>query len=174
MWNNADHVLSLWAELSYWAELRYCAELSYWAELSCWLLWVVVVQLGWRSPALLYWRRGGFRTWCGGAICCFGELSYTGSWQLTCEAFFAKKNISLRYLSCIEYFFDQIFFVGKFGTNAGSATWWSKLEPIERWIFLSIEFACFVAGLSYFFKWGLLFLSLFCVNYFFCALFWAN
>ena len=59
MWNNANHVLSLWAELSYWAELRYCAELSYWAELSCWLLWVIVVQLGWRSPALLYWRRGG-------------------------------------------------------------------------------------------------------------------
>ena len=78
---------------------------------------------------------------------------------------FLQKNISLRYLSCIEYFFDQIFFVGKFGTNAGSATWWSKLEPIERWIFLSIEFACFVAGLSYFFKQGLLF----CVNHFLCT-----
>ena len=36
--------------------------------------------------------------------------------------------------------------VGKFGTNAVSATWWSKLEPIECWIFLSTEFACFVAG----------------------------
>ena len=36
--------------------------------------------------------------------------------------------------------------VGKFGTNAVSAAWWSKLEPIECWIILSTEFACFVTG----------------------------
>ena len=36
--------------------------------------------------------------------------------------------------------------VGRFGTNAVSATLWSKLEPIEWWIFLSTEFASFVAG----------------------------
>ena len=35
--------------------------------------------------------------------------------------------------------------VGKFWTNAVSATWRSKLEPLECWIFLSTEFACFVA-----------------------------
>ena len=38
--------------------------------------------------------------------------------------------------------------MGKFGTNAGSATLWPKLEPMECFffIFLSSEFACFVAG----------------------------
>ena len=37
--------------------------------------------------------------------------------------------------------------VGKFRTNAGSVIW-PKLEPMEclTWIFLSTEFACFVAG----------------------------
>ena len=36
--------------------------------------------------------------------------------------------------------------VGKFWTKAVSASLWSKLEPIECWIFLSTEFASFVAG----------------------------
>ncbi len=36
--------------------------------------------------------------------------------------------------------------VGIFGTNAVSATWWSKFELIECLIFLSTEFACIVAG----------------------------
>ena len=37
--------------------------------------------------------------------------------------------------------------VGKFGTNAGSVIW-AKLEPMDclTLIFLSTEFACFVAG----------------------------
>ena len=37
--------------------------------------------------------------------------------------------------------------MGKFRTNAGSVIW-PKLEPMEclTWIFLSGEFACFVAG----------------------------
>merc|ERR1712018_1004417 len=38
--------------------------------------------------------------------------------------------------------------VSKYRTNAGSAIWWPKLETMEflTLIFLSSEFACFVAG----------------------------
>ena len=134
-WNmvNIIHIYAKQCEIMqimFWAELRYCAELSYWAELSCWLLLVVVVQLGWRSPALLYWRRGGLEpgveepggmeeeakdisvsifclsVWLSVALASCHTL-VVDSWHVKP---FLQKNISLSYLSCIEYFFDQIFF----------------------------------------------------------------
>ena len=109
MWKNANHVLS-WAELLSWAEILCWVELLSWTELLAPLSHCGAARMEVPRPALL--EKGGFRTWCGGAwgdgggseryicfhllficlaICCFGELSYTGSWQLTCEAFFAKR-----------------------------------------------------------------------------------
>ena len=99
-----------WAELLSWAEILCWVELLSWTELLAPLSHCGAARMEVPRPALL--EKGGFRTWCGGArgdgggseryicfhllficlaICCFGELSYTGSWQLTCEAFFAKK-----------------------------------------------------------------------------------
>ena len=50
-------------------------------------------------------------------------------------------------MECSIWIFKWRHLVGKFRTNAGSVIW-PKLEPMEclTWIFLSTEFACFVAG----------------------------
>ena len=51
-------------------------------------------------------------------------------------------------MECSIWIFKWRHLVGKFRTNAVSAIWWPKLEPMERlsWIFLSSEFSCFEAG----------------------------
>ena len=50
-------------------------------------------------------------------------------------------------MECLIWIFKWRHLVGKFRTNAGSVIW-PKLEPMEclTWIFISTEFACFVAG----------------------------
>ena len=50
-------------------------------------------------------------------------------------------------MECSIWIFKWRHLVGRFRTNAGSVIW-PKLEPMKclTWIFLSSEFACFVAG----------------------------